>query len=158
MMDRDEIISTLRDVPDRVEGVCRGLSDERLRRRPEDAEWSILELCCHLRDSAAEEGLRVRRLVQEDNPTLVPYDQGARAIERNYQGDDPRKVLTAMRAFWSGLAYQLERLSDGEWARRGVHPESGPVTVRGRAELSVQHAREHLEQMQAVRQAIDGRS
>ncbi|MGH2669870.1 MAG: DinB family protein, partial [bacterium] len=128
-MERHEITSYLRTVPDEIERVCAGLSDEQLRRRPSPNDWSVLELVCHLRDSAQEEGTRVRRLVEEEHPTLVPYDQDAWAVERDYRGQDPRKVLTALRAFFSGFAYQLEGLTDEQWQRAGTHPEIGRVTV-----------------------------
>jgi hypothetical protein len=153
-IERTEIIAILRRVPDEVQSACEGLSDEELRRRPREGDWSLLELVCHLRDDADEDGLRVRRLVEEENPTLVPYDQEARAIERDYLGEDPGKAVTALRAFWSGLAYQLENLSDAEWASSGEHPEIGRVTVRSRAERQVEHSREHLAQMRGVRAAI----
>ena len=76
------------------------------------------------------------------------------ARERNYQGDDPLRVDIALRAFWGGLAYQLEGLSDEEWERGGTHPESGAVTVRSRAEAEVEHAQAHLEQIKAIRQRV----
>ncbi len=153
-MDRSEVTSYLRQVPDLIDEAIEGLSDDELRRRPSPDEWSTLEVCCHLRDSAEEEGLRVRRLVEEDGPTLEPYDQEARAIERNYQGEDMRRLRIALRAFWGGLAYQLEGLSDEQWERGGTHPERGAVTVRSRAELEVEHARTHMEQIRAVRQTM----
>ena len=146
-MDRAEILAALRALPDELDALCEGLSDEEMRRRPGENEWSVLEVCCHLRDYAEEEGLRVRRLVEEESPTLEPYDQEAWARERNYQGDEPRRVRTALRAFWGGLAYQLESLSDEDWARPGLHPEIGPVTVHSRAERMAAHARMHLEQV-----------
>ncbi len=150
-MDRTEITAYLRQVPDIIEEALQGLSDDELRRRPSPDEWSALEVCCHLRDYAQEEGVRVRRLVEEDEPALEAYDQEAWARERNYQGDDPARVRTALRAFWGGLAYQLEGLSDQQWERGGTHPESGPVTVRSRAEDEVEHAQAHLEQLRAIR-------
>ncbi len=149
-MNRHEITASLRAFPNEIEALCRNLSDDQVRARPSDDAWSVLELVCHLRDSVQEEGLRVRRLVEEEDPTLVPYDQEAWARDRNYQRDDPRKALIALRAFWSGLAYQLEGLSDADWARAGLHPEQGPVTVRSRAEDEVAHAKEHLSQMREV--------
>jgi hypothetical protein len=151
-MNRAAITAYLRQIPDLIDEAMRGLSDEELRRRPSPNEWSILETCCHLRDAAEIEGQRIRRLLEEEQPTLRPYDQEALARERNYQGDDPRRVGIALRAFWGGLAYQLERLSDEEWERGGTHPEIGPVTVGSRAELTVEHARAHLEQIRAMRE------
>lgn len=153
-MDRATITAYLRQVPDLIGEAIQGLSEDDLRRRPSPDEWSILEVCCHLRDFAEIEGQRVRRLVEEDGPTLEPYDQEALARERNYQDDDPRRVRTALRAFWGGLAYQLESLTDEQWERAGTHPEVGPVTVRSRAEDEVEHAQAHLEQLKAVRQQL----
>lgn len=150
-MDRSEVTDYLRRVPDLIEGAVQGLSDDELRRRPSPDGWSILEICCHLRDAAEEEGVRIRRLVEEDGPVLEPYDEQEWARERDYQGDDPSRVRAALRAFFGGLAYQLEGLSDEQWERGGTHPESGPVTVRSRAEAEVAHARAHLEQIRATR-------
>jgi hypothetical protein len=149
-MNRQQITAYLRQVPNLIDEAVQGLPEDELRRRPSPDEWSILEVCCHLRDAADFEGQRIRRLVEEDGPTLEPYDQEALARERNYQGDAPRRVDIALRAFWGGLAYQLEGLSDEEWERGGTHPEIGPVTVRSRAEAEVEHAQAHVEQLKAI--------
>ena len=149
-MEREEILATLRDLPERVDAACEALGDEQLRRRPSAGEWSLLEVLCHLRDAAEIEGTRIRRLVEEDEPLLEPYDQEALARDRNYAGDDPRRVRTALRAFWGGLAYQLEHLSDDQWQRAGTHPERGRVTVASRAELNAEHAQEHMAQLREL--------
>ncbi len=157
-VDRKEVIAAIRSLPDRLDALYEGLSDDELRRRPAPEEWSILAVCCHLRDAAQIEGMRIRRLLEEENPTLDPYDPEALARERNYQDDDPGRVRTAVRAFWGGLAYQLEGLSEEEWQRGGLHPESGPesgpVTVHSRAELMAESARLQLEQVRAVREQL----
>ena len=153
-MERDEIVGLIRATPDLIANICRGLSDEQLRRRPAESEWSLLELACHLRDSAIEEGMRARRMVEEDNPALDSYDQLQRAIERNYSGADIDSVMTALRAYWTGYAYQLERFSEAEWERPGFHPQDGPVSVCIRAELEMKHTEAHVAQMQATRQAV----
>ena len=153
-MDRAQITAYLRQLPDLIDEIIDGLSGEELRRRPSPDEWSILEVCCHLRDAAEEEGVRVRRLAEEENPMLVPYDQEALARDRDYQGDDIRRVRTALRAFWGGLAYQLEGLSDEQWERAGIHPEIGRVTVRSRAVRQVEHGQAHLAQLKAVREGL----
>jgi hypothetical protein len=155
-MDRTEIVSALRAVPDEVEATVRGLSDGQVRRRDAEGGWSPIEVICHIRDSVIEEGLRAKRMLEEDNPTLEPYDQEERARERRYEDEDPRKALISLRAYVSGYAYQLEGLSDAEWARPGYHPEDGPVTVRRRAEMEVEHGRAHLEQLRQVREWVVG--
>lgn len=149
-----ETIAHLRSLPDQVEAICAGLTEEQMRRAPQDGGWSAIEIICHLRDAAAEEGLRIRRMMEEENPTLAPYDQEAWAAERRYRGEDPSRALTALRAFWTGLAYQLEQLPPEAWDRRGFHPESGPTSVRERAQRAAEHARDHLTQLRSLVAAL----
>ncbi len=153
-MERLEIIAAIRSLPNELDALCEGLSYDELRQRPSPEEWSILEVYCHLRDFAQIEGTRIQRLVEEENPTLPPYDQEELARERDYQGDDPLRVRIAVRAYWGGLAYQLEQLSEERWRRGGLHPEDGPVTIHSRAERMAEHARLHLEQVQALRERL----
>jgi hypothetical protein len=153
-MDRAQITDFLRAVPAQVDETLAGLSEDDLRRRPGDGDWSALEVCWHLRDYAEIEGQRVRLLVEEDEPAIEPWDEQERAAERDYANDDPRRAVTALRAFWGGLAYQLEGLSDEQWQRAGIHPQYGRVTVRSRAEAQVEHARNHIEQLKAIRAAL----
>ena len=153
-MDRTEITAYLRQLPDLIEEALHGLSDDELRRQPSPDEWSALEVCCHLRDYAEIEGQRVRRLVEEDEPALEAWDEQELAAERNYPEDDHRRVRTALRAFWGGLAYQLESLTDEQWERAGTLLDIGPITVRSRAERQVAHARAHLEQLRAIREGM----
>ena len=93
-------------------------------------------------------------MIDEDNPMLPLYDQDAWVTERNYAGEDLKRVLTALRAFWNGLAYFLEGLSDEDWSRPGVHPEAGKTSVQPWAEGEVQHVSQHLDQMRAVRESV----
>jgi hypothetical protein len=153
-MERSEITATLRARANEVEAVCSGLSDEQLRTRPADDEWSLIETCCHLRDNASEDGTRIRRMLEEDNPMLDMYDQDAWVTERNYAHEDPKRVLIALRAYWNGLAYMLEALSGEDWTRPGRHPEDGAVTVQSWAAGEVRHSADHLEQMRAARDAV----
>jgi hypothetical protein len=153
-MPREEIIDTLRALPDEIEKVVRGLDDETLRRRPGAGDWSIKEVCAHLRDSLEIDGERIRRMVEEDDPSIPGYDQEALAAERDYQNLSMPQVLTALRAFSGGNAYMLEGLSEEQWQRGGRHEERGPIFVDGYAEQQAEHVRAHLEQIRGLRAAL----
>ena len=86
-----------------------------------------------------------------DDDTGVTIDRTL--VSRNTTSAGAR-VRTTVRAFWGGLAYQLEGLSEEEWQRGGLHPELGPVTVHSRAELMAESVRLHLEQVQAAREQL----
>ena len=99
--------------------------------------------------------MRIRRMVEEDNPMLQLYDQDAWAIERNYAGEDLKRVLISLRVNWNGLAYMLEGFSGEDWSRPGRHPEAGASSVQPWAAGEVTHIGEHLDQTLLI--AIDER-
>jgi hypothetical protein len=150
-MTRQESIDILRALPDQIEQLVQGLPDDALRWRPSPEEWSIVEVCCHLRDSLEIDGERIRRMLSEDDPLLRGYDQEALARERNYQSESMPLVLTALRAFSGGLAYLLENLGEEEWQRTGRHEERGPMSVAQYAQIVADHARQHLAQIRGLR-------
>jgi hypothetical protein len=150
-MTRQQIIDALRALPSQIEELVQGLSEDALRWRPSPRERSIKELCCQLRDDAETHGVHIRRMVSEDDPFLPSYDQEALARERDYQNESTPLVLTAIRAFWGGVAYLLENLGEEDWQRTGRHEQRGPTTVALEAEVMADHAREHLEQIKALR-------
>ena len=152
-MSRQEIVDTLRALPDQVEALVRDLDEKALRRRPAPDQWSIKEVCAHLRDSLEIDGERIRRMVEEGDPAIPGYDQEALARERDYQNAGMPLILTALRAFSGGNAYALERLSEEQWRRGGHHQERGPINVGGYAEQQAEHVRAHLEQLRSLRPA-----
>jgi len=149
-MSRQEIVDTLRALPDQIEALVRGLGEEALRRRPAPDQWSIKEVCAHLRDSLEIDGERIRRMLEEDEPLISAYDQEALAREGDYQNASMPLVLTALRAFSGGNAYVLEGLSEEQWQRGGRHEERGPISVGGYAEDQAGHVRTHLEQLRSL--------
>ena len=152
-MNRQEIVDILRALPDQIETLVRGLDEEALRRRPAPDQWSIKEVCAHLRDSLEIDGERIRRMLEEDEPLISAYDQEALAREGDYQNASMPLVLTALRAFSGGNAYVLEGLSEEQWRRGGRHEERGPISVGGYAEDQAGHVRAHLEQLKSLREA-----
>jgi hypothetical protein len=150
-MTRQQIIDALRALPSQIEELVQGLSEDALRWRPSPRERSIKELCCQLRDDAETHGVRIRRMVSEDDPFLPSYDQEALARERDYQNESTPLVLTAIRAFWGGVAYLLENLGDEDWQRTGRHEKRGPISIAQYAQLLADHGREHLEQIKTLR-------
>jgi hypothetical protein len=149
-MTRQEIVDALRALPNQIEELVQDLSEDALRWRPSPSEWSIKEICCHLRDSSEIDGERVRHMLSEDDPLLPSYDQEALAREREYQSENMPLVLTALRAFSGGLAYLLENLGEEDWQRGGRHEERGPISVDQYAQLLTDHASVHLEQIRTL--------
>ncbi|HET8571670.1 MAG TPA: DinB family protein [Candidatus Limnocylindria bacterium] len=128
--EREELLKALRSNPVTLQTLVRGLTDAALRARPAPDEWSIVEVVAHLGDTEERTLERVRRMLDEDNPTLPGFDQAALGVERHYHdmdfGEALRRFL-ALRAEHLGL---LESLDDAGWRRPGVHAENGPMSVQ----------------------------
>ncbi len=150
-MTRQQTIDALRALPSQIEELVQGLSEDALRWHPSPRERSIKEVCCQLRDFSEIGGERIGHMLSEDDPFLPSYDQEALARERDYQNESTPLVLTAIRAFWGGLAYLLENLGEEEWQRTGRHEEQGRISIAQYAQIVADQAREHLEQIKALR-------
>src|SRR5229473_7272439 len=61
----------------RVRQAVAGLSPEELTARPGPGDWSILELVIHLTDSDCISIDRMKRMLSEDNPSLLYADETA---------------------------------------------------------------------------------
>ena len=151
-MDRTEVIATIRALSGRIEPLVGDLDRADAAARPNVDAWSVLEICCHLRDAGEISVQRIERLASEDNPVLEPYDEVALAIERNYSGDELSRVLPTLRSAWTRLADLLASLLEGAWERAGSHPERGDITIESEARRYAEHAKMHLEQIEAALQ------
>ena len=127
-----------------------GADDASLDKRPGPGTWSAREIVHHLADSEMTSAIRLRRLIAEDNPTIVGYDQETFARKLYY--DRPIAAsLEAFRGARESRAQILDRLSEAEWARAGTHSETGPYGVTRWLEIYADHARGHAAQIRRAR-------
>ncbi|HSK94385.1 MAG TPA: DinB family protein [Candidatus Angelobacter sp.] len=127
---RLELLKTLRATPIVAEALIGSFPNtESLRRRPAAGAWAAVEVVGHLADTEEHALARVRRMVDEDEPTLDPFDPEALAIERRYLDQDVHHQLGRLAALRSEHVTLLEGLDDAGWNRVGIHGEHGRMTV-----------------------------
>ena len=80
---RQKLIDQYRDGYDEVTAALQDSTDADLDRRPAPGKWTAREIVHHLADSEMTSAIRLRRLIAEDNPVIVGYDQEqfARALK-----------------------------------------------------------------------------
>src|SRR5436189_6166358 len=89
-----ELLGTLVGTPAKIRGLLDHLSDQQLRRRSSEGEFSCLETVCHLRDIEAEGyAPRINRILEEDQPMLADVDGARLAAERDYNSQDVNDAL-----------------------------------------------------------------
>jgi hypothetical protein len=149
---RQSLIARYKAGYDEVARALEGITDEDLDFRPSPGAWSPREVVHHLADSEMTSAIRLRRLIAEDNPTIVGYDQEAFARALYY--DRPiEDSLTAFRAARATTSAILDRLTDEQFERTGTHTESGEYGVERWLEIYAAHAHGHAEQIRRARLA-----
>jgi hypothetical protein len=123
-----------------------GASEAELDAREAPGEWSPREVVHHLADSEMTSALRLRRLLAEERPVIVGYDQEEFA-RRLYYDRPIAASLAAFRAARATTTEILERMSEAEWEREGTHSESGRYSVEAWLRIYGVHAHDHAEQI-----------
>jgi len=147
-----EIIERVRTLPDRVAAEIEGLSEDELRRRSAEGDWSIKEVCGHLRDDSEVWRRRLYMMITQTDPVLPSYDQEALVREHAYQDADIAAVLGDFKRFRLDMVENLSTLARDGWERTGHHPDWGRLTIRQGMEMMVRHTEGHLEQVRELKE------
>jgi hypothetical protein len=146
-MNRRELIDRYRDG---YQAVVDALSAVELDARPDETEWTPREIVHHLSDAELTRAVRLRRLLAEDAPHIVGFDQEEYARRIHYERP-VEASLAAFKAAQDSSIEIIERLSDDEWSRQGTHSEFGHYGVETWLERAAEHAHEHAEQIRRCR-------
>lgn len=154
--ERRALVERYRDGYAEVVRALEGIGPAELDARPAPGTWSPREIVHHLADSEMISAIRLRRLIAEDAPVIVGYDQDEYARRLYY--DRPIEVsLNTFRAARACTVELLERLTHEQWARGGVHSESGPYGVERWLEIYAKHAHGHADQIRRARASARAR-
>ena len=147
---RQELIERYKDGYRVVVEAVEQMTDAELDTRASPNEWSPREIVHHLADSEMTSAIRLRRLLVEDHPEIVGYDEEAFA-RRLYYDRPIDASLEAVKAARRTTAAILERMTEAEWNREGTHSESGRYSVEDWLEIYAAHAHDHADQIRRAR-------
>jgi uncharacterized damage-inducible protein DinB len=136
---------------DRLRSAIKGLTQEEALARPGPGTWSILELVIHLADSDAIVIDRMKRILTQENPTLLWADETA-YVERLH--NDAQSLEDAALLFEVGrrqFARVLRQLDDSQFDRIGTHDRAGVVSLAKLVRGYADHLDHHLEFLNAKR-------
>ena len=136
-----------------VKRAVEAVPKERLGRSPKPGEWSPLETLTHLRDVIVHVyGLRIRRLLYEDNPLFADFDEEGYRRASLERGETAQYLLDTIGGEHEQLARLLEGLPDAMWSRQGRHPTFGEMSIEFLARRIGEHAAEHAAQITTAAQ------
>jgi len=147
---RTELLQKYRTGHQAVVDSLANLRDDELDRSAVADEWTPRQIVHHIADSEMTAAIRLRRLVAEDDPQILGYDekQFASVLTRD------RPITPSLEAVhWAreSTLQILERLSEHEWRRAGTHSELGPYSVEKWLEIYAAHCHDHAAQIMRSR-------
>jgi hypothetical protein len=149
-MNGDALTNRLAASPKQVAHLVAEVDDARLDAAP-PGEWSARTILAHFRDCEALcEGLRVLRMLAEDEPELADFDEQEWAATRNRSRDRKEQLLGDFALQRQATLNVLSGLRAEDWQRRGTHATRGTFTVRTWAEAIADHDAAHLAQLEGV--------
>jgi hypothetical protein len=114
---------------------------------PADAnvgKWSIQQVVIHCMDSDLIATDRLKRMIAEDNPSIIGYDEN-KFVQNLFYLDQPADLAVQIVDLNRKLfAPVLRRLPASVWERKGTHNERGVITVGGYLKSTVDHLDHHL--------------
>jgi hypothetical protein len=153
--ERDALIAQYEAGYDAITASLAGITAAEWEAREAPGEWSPREIVHHLADSEMTSAIRLRRLIVEDNPVIVGYDQEAFA-DRLFYDRPIEPSLAAFKASRDTTAQILRRLSPDQWSRAGTHSESGRYSVEDWLRTYGVHAHDHAGQICRARAKAEG--
>ena len=145
------LLSELEDMPHQLERALQLIPDDRLGWKPASWEgcpaeyFSVLETVCHLRDIERDGyHVRIRRLLDEENPSLVSLESYEIARERHYDSAQAPEALSEFRRARAVTVQQLREVTEDQLARAGDFAEYGRLTLRALIHYLRSHDQQHL--------------
>ena len=134
--------------------VLAGVTQARAQTITDGADgWSVLEIICHLRDYQEIFATRIQRMLDEDNPTFVAYDEAARmalVIENDYANQNLSAVFTEFCSTRRQLIDRLSSLRADQWNRVGSFALDDQVDIWMVAVHTLLHDGIHTEQIARI--------
>ncbi len=125
------------------------LAEDEAKLRVDDV-FSPVEQVWHLADLEREGfGVRIERLLNEDDAELPDFDGAAAAQRRKYREKSLREGMRAFARARQDNIDALARVTPSEWKRRGVQQGVGPISLCDIPTLMAEHDAAHRDEINA---------
>lgn len=151
---RLQFIETIKDLPQKLAQAIENLSEEQLDTPYRAGGWTVRQTVHHIADSHLNSFCRFKLALTEENPTIRPYweDRWAELSDSRMPTEISMKIVEGVHARWSNL---LESMSDADFQRILIHPETGEWTLERMLALYEWHSRHHTAHITNLRSRND---
>jgi hypothetical protein len=151
MSEVSELLERFRRGPELVASHLTGAAGPELDFVSGPGRWTVRQILAHLADSEIVGSDRFRRVIAEENPTLMWFDQDAWAANLNYARRKTSESLETFRRLRAENHELLREIPEALFSRTGTHSQRGPMTLLDLLEVNAAHAEGHARQIREVR-------
>lgn len=149
---RADHIKTIAELPALLAAAVAGLSDEQLDTPYRPDGWTLRQTVHHVADSHINSLCRFKLALTEDEvPTIMPYyeDRWAELADSKMPVDVSLGIVDGVHRRWAAL---LESMTDTDFQREFIHPETGNWTLEKVLALYAWHSRHHTAHITSTRE------
>jgi uncharacterized damage-inducible protein DinB len=128
----------------KVSQAIEGLTRDDLLTFPVPGTWSIQQIVLHLADSEQVFADRMKRVIAEDNPALLAYDENKWTASLHYPAQSAADAAAMIELTRRQMARVLRSLPESAFERKGIHSQAGPVSLRELVGKAAGHLEHHL--------------
>ena len=150
-LDPPAALEKLRQTPQEVATLLKGLSEKEMTQEPPDGGWAIRNILIHLRDAQAVLDYRLELFSKEENPILAAKAVWSWAKNEEEHQPTALKIFEEYRATRGKIIARLEALPLADWWRTGQHEEFGSVSLKQQVSYFASHEQTHLPQIERLR-------
>ncbi len=151
---RGGFVKTIKDLPLMLAKAVENLDESQLETPYRDEGWTVRQTVHHVADSHLNAYIRFKLALTEDKPTIRPYaeDKWAELADSRLPLDVSFKIIEGVHTRWSHL---LDSMSEADFQRKLVHPDSGEFTLEKMLALYDWHSRHHTAHITSLRERLN---
>lgn len=143
-------IQKLADLPAQARNLARRIGERGLDTPYRKGGWTARQVLHHLADSHMNAFVRMKLVLNEDHPTLKPYDQDQWAQSADARTAPVEDSLAILDGLHRRMVRLLESARETDWERSAFHPERGEITLEDLLEIYSGHGAHHLAQIEGL--------
>ena len=148
---RADRIATIADLPSAVADAVFDLTDAQLDTEYRPGGWTVRQTVHHIADSHSNSLTRFKlALTEDDPPTIRPYyeERWAELVDSKLPVDVSLKMIEAIHTRWVALLHSMSEL---DFQRSFIHPETGNWPLEGALALYAWHSKHHTAHIMRLR-------
>ena len=148
---RRQWIEQVAEAPARLRAAVSGLDDRQLDTPYRDGGWTVRQVVHHVPDSHMNAYTRVKLALTEEQPTIKPYDEAARAKLNDVRETPIETSLLLLETLHQRWDTILRAMTDADFERTLIHPDHGVMTLDALIAMYAWHGRHHVGHITSLR-------